>query len=227
MPPWARALPSSVPEPWARFGFGPRLASLAEAIPDRARVADIGTDHALLPEVLLASGRAARGIGCDRAEAPLQAARRRLGTSKVELRLGEGLEPLRANEAEVAVLAGFGGRKILDVLSQGEPRHLGLKRLVLQPTAGVPGVRSQLRSLGYGLLSETLVREGNRGFHTLVAEEGRGWAPEDALSTLVGLIPQEAPLLRAFMEVQLAHLRRSRAERLAARVDAWLAEWGS
>lgn len=201
----------TVPEPWPEWGFGPRLAALAAVVPEGARVADIGTDHARLPRALLESGRVEVALGCDIAEAPLAAARCRLGpSSRVELRLGPGLAPLRAGEVDVVVLAGFGGRNMLDVLRARDLLELGLNRVVLQPTAGVPGVRTGLAELGWGLVEESLVREGQRGFHTLVAEPDAGWSPSSRLEAIVGTHDPNHPLLRAYLEVQIAHLRRSR-----------------
>ena len=50
------------------------MAAIADRVPDGSRVADVGTDHALLPIHLIRSGRAARVIASDNKAAPLEKA---------------------------------------------------------------------------------------------------------------------------------------------------------
>ncbi|MEL6183049.1 MAG: tRNA (adenine(22)-N(1))-methyltransferase TrmK [Myxococcota bacterium] len=227
LPEWARATPSLAPERWRRRGLGPRLAALAEAVAPETRVADVGTDHALLPEALLAEQHVRAAVGCDRAPAPLAAARRRLEDPRrrgpaVELRQGEGLEPLSPGEFDVVVLAGFGGPRMLDLLSARWPESIGVRTLVLQPTAGLPRLRAELSARGGRVREENIVREGDRGFVTSVVELGhppRALSPFEALR---GWVSEDEPLLRAWLESQLDHLTRSRRGDLAEEVRAWL-----
>ncbi|HRI08373.1 MAG TPA: tRNA (adenine(22)-N(1))-methyltransferase TrmK, partial [Nannocystaceae bacterium] len=58
--------------------LSPRLQAIAAMIPRGAVIADVGTDHALLPAWLVARGLAPRAIASDRAPGPLRAARRSL-----------------------------------------------------------------------------------------------------------------------------------------------------
>lgn len=49
----------------------PRLRALAALVPDGAVLADIGTDHAILPVSLLMAGRIPRAIASDIRSGPL------------------------------------------------------------------------------------------------------------------------------------------------------------
>ncbi len=205
--------------------LGPRLASVAGLLPDGARVADIGTDHALLAEALLGSGRFLRVIASDRAEAPLEAARERLGHRLgLELRLGDGLEPYQPGEVNAVVMAGFGGRAMRAAL---EPslESLAIQWVVVQPTAGLPGLRAALMQRGFRLAEERAVREGNRGFISARFEAGAPAYRPEPLEALVGGLPDTDPLLLAFLEQQRAHLLRQgpRGAPLLEALERWLA----
>ena len=70
-----------------------RLSAILSLIPEGARVADIGTDHAYLPIALAASGRAKSIIACDIHKGPLAVAAKNLAVSGAEgafLRFGRG-----------------------------------------------------------------------------------------------------------------------------------------
>ncbi len=153
------------------------MRAIAECVPHgTAVVADIGADHGLLLVEVLRSGRAARGIACDLREDPLRTAARtaaRAGTSdRVELRLGDGLAPLHAGEADVVCIAGLGGATVRDVLTGGEGRLEGVQRLVLNPLRAEHHVRGWLRDHGWDLRAEHEIVEDGHYYAVLVAEPG-------------------------------------------------------
>lgn len=75
-----------------------RLSAVAELVPQCETLADIGTDHGLLPAFLLSSGRASRAVCTDINPLPLSSAVvtfERLGLSSLaDFRVGDGLGPL-------------------------------------------------------------------------------------------------------------------------------------
>lgn len=62
-----------------RAELSPRLQGVAEMIPEGARLADVGTDHAYLPAWLLQNGRIPSAIASDVREGPLSRARATAG----------------------------------------------------------------------------------------------------------------------------------------------------
>ncbi len=97
-----------------------RLQVIFDLVPDGAKVADIGTDHAYLPISLSLSLKAKRVIACDIKEKPLQKARENIekfGVSNVETRLGDGISPVLKGEADTIIIAGMGGDVISHILS--------------------------------------------------------------------------------------------------------------
>ena len=223
LPDWAVRCPLPDPPVPSELRLGPRLCALANAVPLGARLVDIGTDHARLPEALVRAGRVRRAIASDVASAALEAARGRLRWP-VDLRLGPGFEPVRPGEADTAVLAGFGGPKAQTILEPANLEALGIRRLILQPTAGLPGLRAWLAERGWPTVHESIVREGRRGFVTCVAEPGARPRQLTSWEALVGRADLRHPLLRAWLESQREHLLRQgpRGEALLRSVDAFL-----
>ncbi len=204
----------------ARFGLGARLAAIAGLVPHGRSVADIGTDHGLLPIALVGSGRCPRAIAIDRNAEPLARAAAnaaRLGV-QVELRQADGLA-LAPGEVQVAVMAGIGERSIRAITRARAPAELGLERLVLQPGTGFEEVRTALASMGYPSVEERFVADGDRFFLIIAAEPG----PPRALSleaAFLGAV-RDDPLFPAWAALQRAHWSRKRASpEAAARLSA-------
>lgn len=212
---------------WRSWGLGPRLASLAEGIEVGSRIVDIGTDHGILPDVLLRSTHVVRALGVDRAPDALEAAEARLGATRVcELCLGDGFEPVTPGAFDCAVMAGFGARKMREALEACPPAELGIYRLVLQPTAGLPGLRVWLEAQGWSLAHETIVREGHRGFITSVVKYTGVNRSLSELRAILGVIPETHPLLASWLKVQHSHLSRrgDKGAELKHQLEVWCAE---
>ena len=106
----------------SKLELSPRLAAIAAQVPQGARLADIGTDHAYLPTALLLAGRIERAVASDVREGPLQRGRetaRHYGQEEnITFRCCDGLEGLTPDQADTVVIAGMGGELIARILSQ-------------------------------------------------------------------------------------------------------------
>lgn len=171
----------------------PRLATVAALVLPGRKVADIGTDHGYLAAWLVASGTCPRAVASDRRPAPLAAAGRTVAemglSDRVELRLGEGLTVLQPGEVATAVLAGFGGSSMQQVLTGSPAVVRSLERLVLQPNGGAEGLRRWLAAAGWRPVGEDLVDEGGRLYVCMAWGPGAAGAL-DELDLMLG------PLLR-------------------------------
>lgn len=157
--------------------LSPRLAAIARLIPNGARVADIGTDHARLPVCLVNTGRSPRVIATDLNEKPYQSACRQVlaaGVEKlVDVRKGDGLDVIRPGEVEVIVISGMGGTAIQGILERSRGVLAGVSRLVLQPMADAGSLRVWLAQNGWRLLDEELVKEDEKFYVIIAAEPGQ------------------------------------------------------
>lgn len=154
----------------------PRLRMVADLIPDGARLADIGTDHAYLPAALILEGKIPNAIAADLRQGPLSRAKetvRECGlTGKVAFRLCNGLAGIRSDETDAVAIAGMGGETIAEILKAALwTRELGIP-LVLQPMSSMEDLRAWLEENGYAILREELAREGETIYTALLVRAG-------------------------------------------------------
>lgn len=150
-----------------------RLSAVASLIPDGARVADIGTDHAYLPIALAASGRVGKIIACDIHKGPLEVAKRNLavsGVGGVDLRLGDGLSPVGEEEVDTVVIAGMGGEVIASVLASAGWVKSRRTLLILQPMSSAEDLRLFLSDGGFSIRRELAVEDAGRVYAVIAAE---------------------------------------------------------
>lgn len=159
------------------FELSPRLRSVADLVPQGAKLADIGTDHAYLPAWLLLHGVIRRAIAADLREGPLERARltaEKYGLEdRMSFRLCDGLSGVREEEADVIAVAGMGGETIAEILSAAPWTGREEKLLLLQPMSAQPDLRGWLQSHDYSICREVLSREGNTLYVTFQVRAGR------------------------------------------------------
>lgn len=140
-----------------------RLAALAAWVPEGARFADIGTDHALLPVSLAESGRVKSAVAGDVNRGPVEAAKRQVAAAGlgaiVSVRQGDGLAVLEPGEADTVCIAGMGGSLIVRLLSDAGSRLDGVRTLILSPHVAEDQVRRWLAEHGFVLDRERLIEE--------------------------------------------------------------------
>lgn len=135
------------------------------------RMADIGTDHGLVPIFLIENKIVDYAIAADISKPSLQKAIDLAKEKNIELdaRLGDGLEVLNPEDGiETVVIAGMGGVLIGEILSASEiSKNV---RLILQPMQGAKELRKYLFENGYEIIDEDVVYEDDRYFEIIVAE---------------------------------------------------------
>jgi tRNA (adenine22-N1)-methyltransferase len=197
-----------------------RLSAVAEMVADPrvGTVADIGTDHALLPRFLLENRLADRVIAVEKHARPAAVARAALRGFRAEVRLGDGLEALLPGEVECATLCGMGGWLIASLLSRHSERVPA--RLVLQANRDTPLLRVWAAERGYHLREERMVA-GHWNFVILSLLKASGPDPaykglplELAVEFGPHLLRQRHPLLCQEVVEREAYFRGTRAVRV-------------
>ncbi len=192
-----------------------RLVRIASFVPPGLVVADVGTDHALLPIFLVSNNISPRVIASDLAQGPLGFARSNvehygLG-DKIMLKLGNGLEPFSPGEVQVVIIAGMGSIKILEILN-GSPAVLkNIQRLILQPQRGADMVRRWLLEHRWQIIDEDLLLEQGNYYELIVSEPLGDAEPNfkkaepsqrelEMLEIGPRLLAKKAPLLLPFLQ---------------------------
>ena len=134
------------------------------------RIADIGADHGYLPIFALKSKLASSAVAADINERPLLSARenaKAAGVNGIEFRLGYGLEALDPGEVDTIVIAGMGGRLIVEILRNGISVAASARQLLLSPHLDVPVVRREVHALGFSITAEDMVRDDGKYYNIL------------------------------------------------------------
>jgi tRNA (adenine22-N1)-methyltransferase len=175
-----------------------RLAAVAAPILAGGVVADIGSDHALVPRFAALSRLVPRAIATERTERSAAAARHNCVGLPIEVRVGDGFEALRCEVIATAVMAGMGGDKIVSLCERGRSVIATLQRLILQPNTRLPTVRRFIDRARLKLVDEQLVEDRGKRYCVFVIDP-RATSPTrmDELDFLLG------PLLRRRKDAQL------------------------
>lgn len=151
-----------------------RLAFIAERVPAYSRLADIGSDHALLPTALAQQGAIQFAVAGELNEGPYHAAWQQVQgaglQSVIDVRRGDGLSVLSPCEVDVVVIAGMGGSLIAQILENGSRQLDGVRRLILQPNVGAEFVRRWLVRNDWALIEEAVIEEEGNTYEICIAE---------------------------------------------------------
>ncbi|MDB4990707.1 MAG: putative methyltransferase [Myxococcaceae bacterium] len=214
-----------------------RLEALLALVEPCTVLADVGTDHGLIPVAAVQRGVAERAIAADLRALPLEVARRNVAMAGEQDRVlvvqGDGLLPLHELAIDAVVMAGVSGELMVRVLDAA-PRVLSrLSQLVLQPNQDVHVVRAWARAHGFHLRDERMVEERGYFFPMCAFSRAQGAdplyqrAPFDAEELcVIGpllLARKDATALRA-SEEQRARLAKLVSQGVVARADE-LAFW--
>jgi tRNA (adenine22-N1)-methyltransferase len=152
-----------------------RLGTIAGLVTIGARVADIGSDHALLPVYLVSMGKCPSAVAGELNQGPFEAARRQVReaglSQRIDVRKGNGLAVITPGETDTVTIAGMGGHLIAAILEEG--RAAGklehVCELVLQPNVGEDAVRHWLAQHGWALMEERILEEDGKIYEVLRA----------------------------------------------------------
>lgn len=155
-----------------------RLETVGRFVPEAARLADIGSDHAYLPVALMLKGKIDFAIAGEVVKGPFESAKRQVmknGLSeRIEVRLANGLDAIEKDDQISAItIAGMGGSLIRDILESGRQnqRLSGEERLILQPNIGEKTLRTWLKENNYQIIAEEIIEENKKIYEIIVAEK--------------------------------------------------------
>ncbi|MCI8387403.1 MAG: SAM-dependent methyltransferase [Clostridiales bacterium] len=150
--------------------------SAAASLVGAGTVADIGTDHALLPIKLVLAGHS-RALASDINEGPCERARANIMRYRLSDRIAvccrPGLDRIDEFAPDNIIICGMGGELIADILAQsGYPRESAC-RLILQPMSMQDVLRKYLAANGFNILNELVVFDEGK-YYQLIASQYDG-----------------------------------------------------
>ncbi|PYE47433.1 tRNA (adenine-N(1))-methyltransferase [Paenibacillus barcinonensis] len=150
-----------------------RLQRIHDQIPEGSRMADIGSDHALLPVAAIRSGKASTAVAGEVNPGPYDAACKQVSDAglqeKITVRRGDGLDVISAREVDVITIAGMGGALIASILDRGLSKLEGVQLLILQPNVGEDILRRWLLEHHWVVVAEQLLEEDGKIYEIITA----------------------------------------------------------
>lgn len=155
-----------------------RLETVARFVPNGARIADIGSDHAYLPIFLVSKGQVTTAIAGEVVQGPYDSASQNVRaanlSSHIDVRLANGLEAVQVtDQINTVTIAGMGGRLIAEILEAGKDKLATVERLILQPNNREDDVRRWLQKHEFRLIDEAILEENGKIYEVIVAEPGQ------------------------------------------------------
>lgn len=152
-----------------------RLTVVADFVPQDARLADIGSDHAYLPAALALSGQVKYAVAGEVVQGPYENAVHEIQqlslSDVIHPRLADGLAAIHdSDQIDTITIAGMGGSLITQILSAGMDKLDGVKRLILQPNVGAKRLRAWLLKHRWQIMAEKIVEEDGHIYEIIVAE---------------------------------------------------------
>ena len=143
-----------------------RLGAAAKMVPEGARLADIGSDHAYLPISLCLDGKIECALASDINEGPVLAAVANINknalASKIRAIRADGLDSARDFAPDCITVLGMGGELIVSILDRAEwIKDEGIT-LILQPMTHPEILSRYLAKNGFDIIDEIIVCDGGR-----------------------------------------------------------------
>lgn len=187
-----------------------RLSMVASMVTAGNCLADVGTDHGYVPIYLYEKQVISHAIAMDVNKGPLEKANLHICEkgleSAIETRLSDGLEAMKAGEAQSLLIAGMGGPLIERILSAYPEVTDSFEELILQPQSEVFRVRRWLDLRGYEIVEEHMIFEDGKYYPMFKAVKKvnpKKLAPlEDQFGRLEVFAEKET--LRSFLQKEIS-----------------------
>ena len=163
-----------------------RLSTIKELVPFGSKLADIGSDHCLLPIALFKDGICHYLQAIDNKKGPylsMESAVKKEGLEgKIDLSLSDGLTCLD-ERVDTLVLAGMGGKLAVRILEEGKKKLDRIETIIIDPHRDLEFTRASLASLGYRIDEERVIFEGDVYYFVIRFKKGDvpAYSKEDLL----------------------------------------------
>ena len=149
-----------------------RLEAIYDMVSQSNVVADIGSDHALLPIALVQSGKVTRAYASEVNEGPYDMSVKNIEkyglTNYITAVLSDGISELEA-DVNCITICGMGGNLICDILDSNKKKLAHVNEIIIQPNNNEETARIWLVNNGYDIDNESIIYEDDVYYEVIKA----------------------------------------------------------
>ena len=141
-----------------------RLETIASIVlkDKKAKIIDVGCDHALLDIYLVQNNNELEVIASDNKEKPLENAKKNITKysflDRIDISLREGIHNI-PKFIDTIVISGMGAETIIEILENDKEELKHIKRIIISSNNKYEKVRKSISELGYIINDEAIVKE--------------------------------------------------------------------
>lgn len=154
-----------------------RLEEIINLVEDNSIVADIGTDHGIVPYELIKSNKAKKVIASDISEKSLDKLREKLDyldePEKIILNVSDGLNNLNEYQVDTIIISGMGGNLIVDILNKNIDVANSANCLILGANNSLSVLRKFLHDNSFEIIEEVDLFENDKYYQIIKVKVGK------------------------------------------------------
>ena len=154
-----------------------RLEEIINLVEDNSIVADIGTDHGIVPYELIKSNKAKKVIASDISEKSLDKLREKLDyldePEKIILNISDGLDNLNEYQVDTIIISGMGGNLIVDILNKNIDVAKSANCLILGANNSLSVLRKFLHDNSFEIIEEVDLFENDKYYQIIKIKVGK------------------------------------------------------
>ena len=154
-----------------------RLEEIINLVEDKSIVADIGTDHGIVPYELIKSNKAKKVIASDISEKSLDKLREKLDyldePEKIILNVSDGLDNLNEYQVDTIIISGMGGNLIVDILNKNIDVAKSANCLILGANNSLSVLRKFLHDNSFEIIEEVDLFENDKYYQIIKIKVGK------------------------------------------------------
>ena len=143
-----------------------RLEEIIKLVEENSIVADIGTDHGIVPYELIKSNKAKKVIASDISEKSLDKLREKLDyldePERIVLNVSDGLDNLTEYQVDTIIISGMGGNLIVDILNKNLDIAKSANCLILGANNSLAFLRRFLHENSFEIIEEVDLFENEK-----------------------------------------------------------------
>ena len=154
-----------------------RLEEIVHLVDNNSIVADIGTDHGIVPYELIKSQKAKKVIASDISVKSLDKLREKLeyleNPEKIVLSVSDGLENLNEYQVDTIIISGMGGNLIVDIINKNIDVAKSSNCMILGANNSLSLLRKFLHENSFEIIQEVDLFENGKYYQIIKAKVGK------------------------------------------------------